>query len=371
MSDSLRPHRLQHARPPCPSPTPGVYPNPCPLCQWCHPIISFSVVPFSSRLHSFPASGSFPVSQFFASGGFSFNISPSNEHPGLISFRMDWLDLLAVQGTLKSLFQHDSSKASILLHLVFFGVQLSHPYVTTGKTIALTRWTLVSKVMALLFNMLSRLVILSFQEASVLIWWLQSPSAVILESPQIKSATVSTDSPSKTLTVWITINCGKFWKRWEYKTTWPASWEICMQVKKQQLELNMEQKTGFKLEKEYIKAVYCHPAYFIYMQSTSCEMSGWLKQKLESRLPGEILIPQICRWYHPYGRRWRRIKILLMKVKVESEKVGLKLKHPENYDHGIWSHHFMGNRWGNSGNSVRLYFGGLPNHCRWWLQPWN
>ena len=150
------------------------------------------------------------MSQFFASGGFSFNISPSTEHPGLISFRMDWLDLLAVQGTLKSLFQHDSSKASILLHLVFFGVQLSHPYVTTGKTIALTRWTLVSKVMALLFNMLSRLVILSFQEASVLIWWLQSPSAVILESPQIKSATVSTDSPSKTLTVWITINCGKF-----------------------------------------------------------------------------------------------------------------------------------------------------------------
>ena len=130
---TLRPHGLQHARHPCPSPTPGVDSNSCPLNRWCHPTILSSVVPFSSCLQSFPASGSFPMSQFFASGGqsigsFRFSISPSNEYSGLISFRMDWLDLLAVQGNLNSLLQHHSSKASILQHSVFFIVQLSHPY---------------------------------------------------------------------------------------------------------------------------------------------------------------------------------------------------------------------------------------------------
>ena len=116
---------------------------------------------------------------------FSFNMSPSNEHPVLISFRMDWFDLLAVQGTLKSLLQHYSSKASILRHSAFFTVQLSHPYVTTGKTIALTRWTLVGKVMSLLFNMLSRLVITFLPRSKrLLMSWLQSPSAVILEPPK-------------------------------------------------------------------------------------------------------------------------------------------------------------------------------------------
>ena len=128
---------------------------------------------------------------------FSFNICPSNEHPGLISFRIDWLDLLAVQGTLKSLLQHHSSKASILLSSAFFIIQLSHPYMTTGKTIALTRWTFVDKVMSLLFNMLSRLVITFLPRSKrLLISWLQSPSAVILEPRKIKSATVSTVSPS-------------------------------------------------------------------------------------------------------------------------------------------------------------------------------
>ena len=128
---------------------------------------------------------------------FSFNISPSNEHPGLISFRMDWLDLLAVQGTLKSLLQHHSSKASILRCSAFFIVQLSHPYMTTGKTIALTRRTFVVKVISLLFNMLSRLVIAFLPRSKcLLISWLQSPSAVILEPRKIQSDTVSTVSPS-------------------------------------------------------------------------------------------------------------------------------------------------------------------------------
>ena len=153
---------------PCPSPTPGVHPNPCPLSRWCHPTISSSVVPFSYCPQSFPASGSFQMSQLFASGwnfihhwSFSFNISPSNEYPGLISFRRDWLDLLAVQGTLKGLVQHHSSKASILWHSAFFSptftsihgtrlslVQLLHPYMTTEKTIALNRRILVDEVMS-------------------------------------------------------------------------------------------------------------------------------------------------------------------------------------------------------------------------------
>ena len=142
------------------------------------------------------------MSQFFASKrpkywSFSFSISHSNEHPGLISFRMDWLDLLAVYGTLKSHLQHHSSKASILWHSALFTVQLSHPYMTTGKTIALTRQTFVGKVMSLLFNMLSRLVITFLPRSKcLLISWLQSPSAVILEPKIIKSATVSTVSPS-------------------------------------------------------------------------------------------------------------------------------------------------------------------------------
>ena len=128
---------------------------------------------------------------------FSFSIIPSKEILGLISFRMDWLDLLAVQGTLKSLLQHHSSKASILQRSAFFTIQLSHPYMTTGKTIALTRQTLVGKVMSLLLNILSRLVITFLPRSKrLLISWLQSPSAVILEPKKIKSATVSTVSPS-------------------------------------------------------------------------------------------------------------------------------------------------------------------------------
>ena len=128
---------------------------------------------------------------------FSFSYSPSNEHPRLISFRMDWLDLLAVQGTLKRLLQQHSSKASILWHSAFFMVQVSHPYMTTGKTIALTRWNLVSKVMSLFFIMLSRLIIAFLPRSKhLLISWLQSQSAVILEPKRIKFLTVSTVSPT-------------------------------------------------------------------------------------------------------------------------------------------------------------------------------
>ena len=180
---------------------------------------------------------------------FSFSISPSNEHPGLISFRMDWLDLLAVQGTLKSLLQHHSSNASIFWHSAYFIVQLSHPYMTTGKTIAFTRWTFVGKGMSLLFNMLSGLVIAFLPRSKhLLISWLQSPSVVILEPPKIKSDTVSTVSPSIShevmgpdamiLVFWM-LSFKLTWRRWEYQTTWPASWETYMQVRGQQLELDM------------------------------------------------------------------------------------------------------------------------------------
>ena len=112
----------------------------------------------------------------------------------------------------------------------------------------------------------------------------------------------------KPLTVWITIKCGKFFKRWEYQTTWPASWETYMQVRKQQLELDMEQQTGSKSGKEYVKAVYCHPAYLIYMQSTPWETLGWRKHELESRLPGEISITSDMQMTPPLGRKWRGTK---------------------------------------------------------------
>ena len=141
--------------------------NSCLLSWWCHLIISSSIVSFFFCLQSFPTSGSFQISQFFVSGGQNIGVSASNEYPRLISFRMDWLDLLAVQGTLQSLLQHHSSKAWILWRSAFFIVQLSHPYMTTGKIIALIRWTVVGKVMSLLFNMLSMLVILFFQGESI------------------------------------------------------------------------------------------------------------------------------------------------------------------------------------------------------------
>ena len=190
---TLRPHGLQHARLPCPSSTPGAYSSSCPLSRWCHPAISSSVVPFSSRLQYFPASASFLISQFFASGGqsfwlwsFSFSINHSNEYSGLIFFRMDWLDLLTVQGTLKSLLQHHSSKASILLCSAFLMVQLSHPYMTAGKTIVLTIQTFVGKVMSLLFNTLSEFVIAFLPRSNhLLISGLQSLTTVILEPKKI------------------------------------------------------------------------------------------------------------------------------------------------------------------------------------------
>ena len=144
-------HGPQHSRLPCSSPTLRACSNSCLLSRWYHPTISSSVVPFSSCLQSFPVSGSFPVCQFFTSGGQSIgiptsSISLSNEYSGLISFRIDWLNLFAVQGILKSLLQNNSSKASVLWCSAFFIVQLSHSYMTTGKTIALTRWTVVGKV---------------------------------------------------------------------------------------------------------------------------------------------------------------------------------------------------------------------------------
>ena len=187
----------------------------------------------------------FPSIRVFSSGlvlqirspkywSFSFSISPSNKYSGLISFRIDWLDPLADQGTLNSFLQHHSSKASVLRCSAFFIVQLSHPYMTTGKTIALSRWTFVGKVMSLSFF-----------------------------------------------------------------------WEICMQVMKQQLEPDMEQ-SGYKLGKEYVKAIYCHPAYLTYVQSTSCKMLGWMKHKPKSRLLGEISITSDIQMTRPLWQKARR-----------------------------------------------------------------
>ena len=167
---------------------------PCSHLILCYLLLLLPPIPPSIRVFSNESTLLIRWPKFW---GFSFSISPSNEHPGLISFRMDWLDLLVAQGTLKSLLRHHSSKASILQRSAFFIVQLSHPYMITGKTIALTRRTFVDKVISLLLNMLSRLVITILPRTKcLLILWLQSPSAVILEPPKIKSDTGSTVSPS-------------------------------------------------------------------------------------------------------------------------------------------------------------------------------
>ena len=160
----------------------------------CHPLFLLLSIFSSIRVFSSESALRIRWPEFWS---FSFNISPSNEHPKLIYFRMDWLDLISVQGTLKNLLQDHNSKASILRCSAFFIVNLSHPYMTTGKTITLIRWTFVGKVMSLLFNMLSRLVITFLPRSKrLLISWLQSPSTVILEPLEIKSDTVSTVSPS-------------------------------------------------------------------------------------------------------------------------------------------------------------------------------
>ena len=189
MSDSLWPHELQASLSitnsrslPTPMSIESVMPSNHLIL--CHPLLLLPSIFPSIRVFSNESALRIRWPKYCS---FSFNIRPSNEHPGLISFRMDWLDLLAVQGSLKSLLQHHSSKTSILWCSAFFIVQLSHPYMTTGKTIALTRWTFVDKVMSLLFNMLSRLVItLLSRSKCLLISWLQSPSAVILESKKNK-----------------------------------------------------------------------------------------------------------------------------------------------------------------------------------------
>ena len=191
MSDSLWPHGLQHTRPPCPSPTPRVYSDSCPSHWWCHPTISSSVIPFSSCLQSFPTSGSFPVSQFFTSGGQSIAVSASaSVLPMNIQdwYPLQWTGWMSLQSKgLSRVF----SNTTVQKHQ-FFGAQLSlHPYMTIGKTIVLTRQTFVGKVMSLLFNMLSRLVITFLpRNKRLLISWLQSPSAVTLEPNKVKSVTV-------------------------------------------------------------------------------------------------------------------------------------------------------------------------------------
>ena len=199
MSDSLQPHELKRARLPCPSLSPWVRSNACPLSQWCYLTISLSAALFSFCLQSFPASQSSNESalriRWPEYWSFSFSISPSNEYSGIISFRIDWLELLAVQGILKSLLKHHNLKTSILWCSASFMAQLLHPYMTTGKTTALIIQTSISKMMPLLFNMLSRFIIgKAFLPRSkhLLISWLQLPSTVILEPKKIKSVTAST-----------------------------------------------------------------------------------------------------------------------------------------------------------------------------------
>ena len=193
---TLWPHGLQHSRPPCPLPAPRVYPNHVhrvgDAIQPSHPLLSSLLLPSICPSIRVFSNESAPCIRWPKYWSYSFSISPSNEYSGLIFFRMDWLDLLAVQGTLKSLLQHHSLKVSILRCSAFFIVQLSHPYMTTGKTIALTRRAFVDKVMPLLFNMLSRLVIAFLpRRKRLLVSWLQPSSVVILKPKKVKSLTVS------------------------------------------------------------------------------------------------------------------------------------------------------------------------------------
>ena len=201
VSDSLRYHGLQHASPPCPLPTPRVYSSSCPLSRWCHPTMSSSVVHFSSCPQSFPASGSFQMSQFFVSGGQSTGVSASASFLPKKSqgwSPSEWTGWISLQSKgLSRVFSNTTVQKHQFFGPQLFIVQLSHPYMTTGQTIAWTRQTFVARVISLLFNMLSRLVI-AFLPGSkcLLISWLQSPSAVILEPKKIKSLTVSIVSPS-------------------------------------------------------------------------------------------------------------------------------------------------------------------------------
>ena len=207
VSDSLWPHVLQHARLLCPSPTLRDCSNSCPLSQWGHPTIS-SCHPLLLLPSVFPSIRVFSNESILHIGwpkywSYSYRISLSNEYSGRVSFRMDWLDLLAGKGNLKYLLQHHSSKASILWLSAFFMIQLSHPYMSTAKTIVLTRRTFIGKVITLLFNMLTRLVVAFLPRSKHLfISWLQSPSAVILEPPKSKVSHCSHCFPLSAIKQW-------------------------------------------------------------------------------------------------------------------------------------------------------------------------
>ena len=172
----------------------------------------------------------------------------------------------------------------------------------------------------------------------------------------------------KPLTVWITINCGKFWKRWEYQTTWSASWEICMQIRKQQLERHGT-TDWFQIGKGVYQGCILSPCLFNLYAEYIMRNSGLEETQAGIKIAGRNI--NNLRYADDttlMAESEEELKSLLMKVKEESKKSWLKAQHSENKDHGIWSLQFMGNRWGNS---VRLYFWGLQNHCRWWPQPWN
>ena len=210
VSLSLWPHEPQHSRPPCPSPTPGVYSNSCPLSRWCHPTISSSVIPFSFHLQSFPASGSFPMSQFFASGGQSIGVSASV--PVLPMNIQDWFPL----GWTGWISLQSKGLAGVFSNTTFQKHQLFSAQLSLQSNSHIHTWLLEK----------------FFYRPQI-----KLPTSAGSSKKQESSRKTSTSvlsTMTKPLTVWITINCGIFWKRWEYQTTWPASWEICVQVRKQQ-----------------------------------------------------------------------------------------------------------------------------------------
>ena len=169
------------------------------------------------------------------------------------------------------------------------------------------------------------------------------------------------------------VDHNKLWKiqEMEYQTTWAASWETCMQVKKQHFRTGHGTTDWFQIRKGVHQGYICHAVYLTYMQVISRKLPNWIKHKLESSLLGESSITSDMEMPPTLGRKWRRTKEPPDESERGAWKIWLKTQHSKNEYHGIWSHHFMANRWGNDGNSERLYFGGLQNHCRWWLLPWN
>ena len=320
VSDSLWTCGLQHARLPCSSPTPGAYSNSCPLHQWCYPTISSSGIPFSSHLQSFPVSGIFPVSQFFASGGQSIGVSASASVLPMSTqdwFPLGWTGWISLQSKgLSRVFSNTIIQTTAHLYSSHTLAKQCSKFSKPGFN---SMWTMNFQLFKLDLG--------KAEEPDVKLQISTGSSKKQENSRKISTFFLLT--MPKPLTVCITTNCGKFLKRWEYQTTWPASWEICMQVRKQQSELNMEQQTGSKLGKKYIKAVQVHQVLSLCLFNLYAEYITWNASLEEAQAGIKIAGRNINNLRSTddtilMAESKEELKSHFMNVKGESEKVGLK-----------------------------------------------